>query len=187
MKEITFIFKCILLSWSPDQRLIECFNLKVKPLASRPGNSDHHIALLNYNFAYTVRLFQGFKIFDVDYLKFTALQLGPTCRRNKESMDSLFPCNLGPSCTQEKHRNIKIYVHIRTDIVNLPLIVKPKSCLPCHPSYKSITSTWVLNLYSTSQNSGSLFKKKKAIIPKTTQIAQTVRHIGSPTLPHMPL
>lgn len=29
--------------------------------------------------------------------------------------------------------------------------------------------------------------KEKKIIPKTTQIAQTVRHIGSPNPSHMPL
>lgn len=98
------------------------------------------------------RLFQWFKIFDVDNLEFTADSLDPLAEE-RESIDSLSPCNLGPSCIQEKHRNIKIHVHLRTDVVNLPLIVKQKSCLPCHPSYKSITSTWVLNLHSTSQNS----------------------------------
>lgn len=54
---------------------------------------------------------------------------------------------------------------------------------------QSITSTWVLKLHSTNQNSGSppSFFLRKAIILRTTQIAQTVRHIGSPILPHMPL
>lgn len=74
------IFTCTYLTefkpWS-DSKL----NLKVKPLASRPGKNDNHIALLNYNFAKEMvtlsRLFQWFKIFDVDYLEFTADSLDP--------------------------------------------------------------------------------------------------------------
>lgn len=69
-------------------------------------------------------------------LDFTSLQLLPTCSKNRIN-EPPFPINLGPSCTQEKHKNIKIYVPIRANVVNLPLIVKWKSCLPCHQSYKA--------------------------------------------------
>lgn len=72
-------------------------------------------------------------------LEFIFLQFGPTRRRDRESMDSIFQWNLGPSCHQRKHKNITIYVRKRPDVVNPPLVVKQKSCLHCqHPTKHSV-------------------------------------------------
>lgn len=98
-KETTFIFTHIPWIWSPNQRLMEYFNLKVKPLASRPGWNVNHRALLDYNFAKEMVMlldcFNDLKSWALIDLEFTLLQFGPTCQRDRKSMDSLVLCNLG--------------------------------------------------------------------------------------------
>lgn len=102
-------------------------------------------------------------------------------------MSFLFLCNLRPSCIQEKHRNIKIYVHIGVDIVNFPLIIKRKSCLlVTDPTKQNLCLS--LKIFTALIRTLALhLKKRKENYTKTTQIAQTVRHIGSPNPSHMPL
>jgi len=101
-------------------------------------------------------------------------------------MNFLFLCILRLSCIQEKHRNIQIYVHIGVDVVNLPLIIN-NALLVTDPTKQNLCFSLKICTALIKTLALHLKKKKKKIIPKTTQIAQTVRHIGSPNPSHMPL